>query len=82
MSADLVEIRGKRFDRTRVRLDGHVFIGCTLVDCTLEFSGGECRIEETFFLRPSLEMTDAAANTVEVLHVLGALNEKMFTFPE
>ena len=79
---DLVEVRGKRFNRTRVRLDGHAFIGCTFTDCTIAFSGGECDIEETLFVRPTLEMSGAAANTAEILHALGALNERMFNFPK
>lgn len=79
--SNLPETRGKRFNRERVRLDGRALIGCTLIDCTIEYSGGDIFIEDTMFIRPQLEMDGAAANTAEVLHVLGALNERMFRFP-
>jgi len=79
---ELIEVRGKRFDRERITLDGHSFVGCTFIDCTVAFRGGECSIEDSLFVRPQLEMSGAAANTAEVLHALGALNERMFDFPE
>lgn len=77
--SDLILVADQHIIRRRVRLDGHAFIGCTFVDCILEFSGGDIRIEDTLFVRPSLEMDGAASNTTEVLRVLGALREDMFT---
>jgi hypothetical protein len=82
MRDGLAEIRRKRFNRERVVLDGYAFFECTFIDCTIAFSGGDCLIEETMFVRPRLEMSGAAASTAEILHALGALNEKMFRFPK
>lgn len=76
----LKTIADQHITRRRIRLDGHEFIRCTLVDCILEFSGGDVRIEDTLFVRPAIEMDGAASNTTEVLRALGALKEEMFRF--
>jgi hypothetical protein len=78
----LKKVANQHIIRRRVRLDGHAFIGCTFVDCILEFSGGDVSIEDTLFVRPAIEMDGPASNTTEVLRVLGALKEEMFTFAD
>jgi hypothetical protein len=77
--SDLILITDQHLTRCRIRLDGHEFLRCTFIDCILEFSGGDVHIEDTLFVRPALEMDGAASNTTEVLRVLGALNDDMFT---
>lgn len=77
--SELILVADQHLTRRRIRLDGHEFIRCTFIDCILEFSGGDVHIEDTLFVRPALEMDGAASNTTEVLRVLGALKDEMFT---
>ena len=74
-------IRGRRFEHETVTLDGFRYIGCTFVDCSIRFAGGHTSIADCLFVRPQMEFSADAANTVELLSSMGMLKQNMHTVP-
>lgn len=72
------KIKGKRFEREAIVLDDTKFIDCVFIDCRLSFSGGICDFTECAFVRPQMEFSGAAGNTVALLSAMGMLNQKAF----
>ena len=67
------KFEGRRFRRQLVVLDDSIFINCVFIDCRLSFAGGECDFEECQFIRPQMEFSGPASNTVALLSGLGML---------
>lgn len=54
-------------------MDGSQFIDCTLIRCTLKYSGGIVILKGTSVNNCTWDFSGQALNTVELLKTLGAL---------
>lgn len=75
-------VTGATFTNETVVMDERKFLGCTLTDCVLIYSGGEIGFDpKTLFNRCRFEFRGIAWRTVQVMRVFGLTPEYFEALP-
>jgi hypothetical protein len=67
----MIRHANETFTDQHVVLDDGVFIGCTFDGCSLEYSGGECFVQDCKGEGIQLVWKDAALRTLALVQALG-----------
>lgn len=70
---ELIKVIDRHFSQVPVLLDGKHFVGCSLEDCVLEYSGAQVILERTNFSGCRFNLQGAAAMTASILECFKAL---------